>query len=148
MRVLKFGLKSSQVLGLGIVLLLLLAVACGTAATATPAPTSTPQPTAVASSASASAAVATATPAPTATPAAPVVNTGKVTWMTSSWGTARFDPNFAPGGLNHQYSPFVHGFLIVINEKSELLPGIATKWEISKDGKTWTFTIQRGRQVP
>jgi peptide/nickel transport system substrate-binding protein len=38
----------------------------------------------------------------------------------------------------------LHGFLIATNEKTELLPGIATDWQVSEDGLTWTFTIREG----
>jgi peptide/nickel transport system substrate-binding protein len=38
----------------------------------------------------------------------------------------------------------VHGALINSNEQRELVPGIATKWEMSPDGLTWAFTIRKG----
>jgi ABC-type transport system substrate-binding protein len=87
--------------------------------------------------------VPAAKPAPTAAPAAAVVNPGKLTWMIAGWGNGRFDYSYGVGGGNN-YARIMQGFLIATNEKTELLPGIATKWEISSDGKTWTFTIREG----
>jgi peptide/nickel transport system substrate-binding protein len=123
--------------------LLILVVGCGAAATATPAPKTTavaPAPTVVGVGASAS---PTAIPQATVVPAAAVVNPGKLTWMIAGWGNERFTYNYSVGGGNN-YARIMHSFLIATNEKSDLLPGIATKWEISGDGKTWTFTIRDG----
>jgi len=36
------------------------------------------------------------------------------------------------------------GFLISDNEEREMLPGIASSWELSDDGLTWDFTIREG----
>ena len=63
--------------------------------------------------------------------------------MISGWGNERYTYNYGVGGGNN-YGRIMHGFLINTNEKAELLPGIATKWAISLDGKTWTFTIRDG----
>jgi WD40 repeat protein len=63
--------------------------------------------------------------------------------MTPGWGNERFTTNFGVGG-GIIYGRILHGLLIATNQKTELLPGIATKWEISKDGKTWAFTIRDG----
>ena len=146
----KLRRESSQALGAGIALTLLLAVACGAAATATPAPTGTPQPPV--------AQVATPTPAakpaaaPTATPIpalgrtpAPAVSPGKVTLMTSNLGTERFDGTY--GSMGTDYGRAIHGFLVSWDLKDGrmvIIPGIATKWEISSDGRTTTYTIRKG----
>jgi peptide/nickel transport system substrate-binding protein len=63
--------------------------------------------------------------------------------MIGGWGNERFTLNYSVSGGNN-YARILHGWPIATNEKAELLPGIATKWEISKDGKTWTFTIREG----
>ena len=118
---------------------LILAVACGSAAPADTqtAATSAPQP--------AAAAQPTAVPEAMAEPeeAMSEVNPGKVTWMTAAWGNERFDHALggAPGSTYIRPS---QGYLIVTNEKSELLPGLATDWGISEDGLTWTLTIRKG----
>jgi peptide/nickel transport system substrate-binding protein len=144
----KVGRIVTQALAVSLMLTLLLAVACGAAATATPAPAKAPQPAAAQPAAPAAPAAAVPTPVPAAKPApaaapATAVNPGKLTLMIAGWGNERFTYHFAVGGGNN-FARIHQGFLIATNEKTELLPGIATKWEISKDGKTWTFTIRDG----
>ena len=116
----------------------LLAVACGAAATATPqAPAPTAKP-----AATTAAATPTAKPAPTAAPT-PAKPAGKVIMMNGNWARQQFDPL---GGDNEGmlYMRLLHGYLISGNENAKMLPGIASKWEVSPDGKTWTFTIRKG----
>ena len=139
-----FKLNVSQIFGGMAAGLLLAAIACGAAATATRAPTKASQPVVAQPQAPSAAAVpaATAVPAPTSTPA-PAVNPGKLTWMAANWGAGRFTTHFS-GTPGNTYGKILHGFLIAINERTELLPGIATRWDISKDGKTWTVTIRDG----
>jgi ABC-type transport system substrate-binding protein len=136
----------TAILGLG----LMLGVACGAAATATPAPAKAPQPAAAQPPAPA-APVGAATPVPKAAPAAtPVpasaVNPGKVTWMFTGFGSERFDPAYASGS-GHDYGRILHAFLFSSDVKDGsrvMTPGIATKWELSSDGLTWTFNIGKG----
>ena len=135
-------------------LTLAVAVACGSAA---PEQTAVPEPTATQAADTAPAAEPTAAPVesatsqPTATPqmAAPPaeveVNPGTVTWMIGSFGNERFDYTFNTAG--HDYARQIHGFLIssdVEEEKRIIVPGIATDWEFSPDGLTWTLTIREG----
>jgi peptide/nickel transport system substrate-binding protein len=132
------GVRYSSVLGLALFLPLVLAVACGAAATATPAaakPGATLAPVAVPN--------ATAVPATVAAPQAPVFNPGKLTLMVGGFGNERF--NFSVGsGAGNVYARVMHGFLLTANEKLELIPGIASAWSLSPDGKTWTFTVRDG----
>src|SRR5918999_292569 len=129
----------SHVAYLGIIAFLLLMVACGTAAPATPSASQADPP--VDTSATV---VPTANPTPMPESSSAVaVNPGKLTWMTAGWGNERFTYNYGVGGGNN-YGRILHGFLIATNEKTELLPGIATDWQISEDGLTWTFTIREG----
>jgi peptide/nickel transport system substrate-binding protein len=138
--------------------------ACGATPTATPvpptatkppAPTNTPVP--VPPTATKPAAAATAAPAaptavpptavpptavpPTATPAGPkVVTGGKVT-------IAQWNPpdNLQALNAKSSYAIFpvdiIYGSLLRVNEKLEFLPRIASKYEVSKDLTTYTFTI-------
>jgi len=121
---------------------LLLAVACGAAATATPAAPAAKA--AVAPLAPEVKAPAPAAPkaAPAATPVpAPTVHPGKVTFMVGNWEGARMTPLHV---VSQNYGMIVHGFLVATDEKRGLIPGIATDWKASEDGKTWTFTIRDG----
>src|SRR5918992_516705 len=132
-------LQLSHIASLGTIALLLLMVACGTAAPATPSASQAEPP--VDTSATA---VPTANPTPMPeSSSATAVNPGKLTWMTAGWGNERFTYNYGVGGGNN-YGRILHGFLIATNEKTELLPGIATDWQISEDGLTWTVTIREG----
>ena len=136
-------------------LILVLAVACGSAAEPTAVPDPTPLPGQSAETAPAveptAAPVEIATSQPTATPqvvAPPAeveVHPGKVTIMVGGLGSERFDfvVASASGGGNN-YDRIVHGYLISETEKREMAPGIASKWDISPDGLTWTFTIRQG----
>ncbi|MSQ07656.1 MAG: ABC transporter substrate-binding protein [Dehalococcoidia bacterium] len=138
------GSVSSKVISPAIVLLLLLLIGCGAAATATPVPTSRPPSATVAPAATV--AVATATPVSTPVPAKAVVNPGKLTWMIGSFGHERFDPNFG-SSVGHDYARQVHAYLIASDAKDGrrvFIPGIATKWGVSSDGLTWTFTMRKG----
>jgi peptide/nickel transport system substrate-binding protein len=63
--------------------------------------------------------------------------------MMGGWGNERFTANYGVGA-GSSYGRIHAGAIIVTNEKAELLPGIASRWEISPDGKTFTFTIRDG----
>jgi len=126
---------------LGVMLLLLLAAACGTASPATPAPT-------MAGLAAGATPDTPAGVAPTAIPLAtppgkPEVHPGKVTWLVGGLGNERFAFSLGVGGGNN-YARIMHGFLVATNENAELIPGMASDWSISPDGKTWTFTVRDG----
>ena len=136
-RLSKFKLKLSQIFSGVATGLLLVGVACGTTA---PEPTTAPQPT--------PALVAGATPTPTPQVAAPPeaqVHQGKVTLMTNDLATERFDGTY--GSMGQDYARAFHGFRVSWDRKDGrmvIIPGIATKWEISSDGLTTTFTIRKG----
>ncbi len=123
-----------------VTILLLLAVACGAAATATPpASTAVPAPTTRAEP------TPTVVPQATAAPAVRVVNPGKLTIMVGDLANEQFDNTFSngqPGGF--YYRRILHGFLISDNERKEMVPGIASQWDLSADGRAWTFTIRKG----
>ncbi len=127
-----FTFRTTYLAGLA-ALLGLLAVACGASATPSAA---TPRP-------ATGAAVATpaATPAPVI--AAPAKPAGKVTMMNGNWAKQQFDP-LAGDNEGMLYMRVLHGYLIAGTDQAKMVPGIASKWEVSPDGKTWTFTIRKG----
>ena len=120
-------------------LILALVLACGSSATSTPrggdAPTAvsggTSQPTAM--------------PQATDTPTGGTVYSTELKIMVGDLGSERFDVGYSlglAGDLN--YGRIMHGFLISDNAEREMVPGIASAWNLSEDGLTWTFTIREG----
>ena len=68
--------------------------------------------------------------------------------MIGDLGTERFDyAHGTPGGSNN-YLRLMQGLLLETNEETELIPGIATDWEVSNNGLTWTVNSKRRGQVP
>ena len=132
-------------------LLLVLAVACGSAAApeAPAAPQSAPaEPAAVPEAAPAAPVAPTAVPQAVSEPdkAMAEVHPGKLIWMIGNFGHERFDPTFG-SSEGHDYGRLLHAFLIssdVTDGRRVSAPGIVTKWEISSDGLTWTYTIREG----
>ena len=125
-----------------VILALLFAVACGSAAEPE---TSAPDTSAPAPAAPEVASVPTAAPEAMADPgeAMTEVNPGNVTFMVAAWGDEQFDKVYSEGASN-SYGRIFQGFLIETNEKTELVPGIASDWGYSSDGLTWTATIRDG----
>ncbi len=124
-------------------ILLILAVACGTA--------EAPDPTAAPASEPTTAPVEGETSQPTAVPqeagppAEVEIYSGELRIMVGDFASERFDIVFSQGlagDLN--YGRILHGFLISDNEEREMVPGIASEWNLSDDGLTWTFTIREG----
>jgi peptide/nickel transport system substrate-binding protein len=80
-------------------------------------------------------------------PDSPIVNPGKATVMVGNFGSELFDNIQSGVGGGNEYARHAHGFLLSRELKDGVLsisPGIATDWENSADGKTWTFTIRDG----
>ena len=135
--------KSKATTFSSLLLVLGLAIACGTSAPANPGATTAPAATRAPAGPQPTAAPA-ATSAPTlAGTLAPAVSQGKLTWLIGGWGAGKFDYTFDVGGGNN-YARILHGFLVATNEKTQLLPGIASDWGVSQDGKTWTVTVRKG----
>ena len=125
-------------------LTLILAVACGSSPAA-PEATTPPAVEPTAAPIEGDTSQPTATPQVVAPPAEVEVHPGKVTIMMGDFGNERFDNTFAVGGVGvNIYGRIMGGYLIPTNERTEMMPGIASAWELSDDGLTWTFTIREG----
>ena len=125
-------------------IILVLAVACGTAEAPESSAAPAAEPTAVVTAGEAS--QPTPTPQVTAPPPEVEVNPGKVTQMIGSFGNERFDTTFT-SAAGRDYLTQIHATLIssdVRDGRKVMAPGIATEWQISSDGLTWTFTIRKG----
>ena len=113
------------------------------AATQAPAPTQAPAATQAPASTQAPATRApTAQPQPTAEPAGAMVHPGTVTVLNTVWGPELFT-TWAWGevmGYNRQ----LHSYWMIGSRDVEILPGVATKWEVAPNGLTWDFTIRKG----
>src|ERR671914_1184182 len=121
-------------------LVLVLAVACGAAAPAAPqegqsTDSSPPQPPVAAQATAAPTSAAQPTPASQDV----AVHPGKAVIMVGGWG-GRFTPLLANDC--HSYQISFHDFLIRSDQNRQYIPGIATEWKVSEDGRTWTVTIR------
>jgi peptide/nickel transport system substrate-binding protein len=109
--------------------------ACGTPAP-TAAPTTAPpeeEPTAA------------PTEEPTAVPTeAPAVPEGSLTVALSTLEAETFLP-WNGGGGRTPYLELIYEYLVYLDpETEEPTPGLATSWEMSDDGMSWTFEIREG----
>jgi ABC-type transport system substrate-binding protein len=140
-----FQPKFSHILGGVATCILLLAVACGAAAPA-PAAQEAPKPPAEKPAAPAAAAPkATTAPTPAPVASAPKVHPGKVTLLVGDFGTERFDTTYGTTGKDIRKT--FHGHLTswdLVDGRMVIVPGIASKWELSNGGKTTTYTIRKG----
>jgi peptide/nickel transport system substrate-binding protein len=127
--------KKAKLGCLGFAVLALVGVACGSAA----APAE--QPEDAAATQPASAAQPTAVVQPADAPSEVAVNPGKLTIMNGDWRNERFD--YAYTG-DPSYLRLLHGSFIAGNQNNEMSPGIASAWDISEDGLTWTFNVRKG----
>jgi peptide/nickel transport system substrate-binding protein len=108
-----------------------------TAPTVAPTPAPTTAPTAAPTS------VPTLAPSPTPMVRAP---SGSLTVALSTLEAETFLP-WNGGGGRTSYLAMIYEYLLYVDPKTEQTkPGLATKWEMSLDGKTWTFEIRKGVQ--
>jgi peptide/nickel transport system substrate-binding protein len=125
---------------------LLLLAACDAAPALTPSPIAGPAPGATAQAGDAVAtSPAAATPAGQAGPAPELKNPD--TLVETSFGElATLDPAWAYDASSAEVIADIYEPLIAVKREksSEFVPLLATKWDISSDGKTYTFTIRKG----
>jgi ABC-type transport system substrate-binding protein len=80
-----------------------------------------------------------------APPAQVEINPGKLTIMVGDFSDEQFGTVFGGGSPGeHNYYRIVGGFLVSTNERTAMVPGIASQWNLSPDGLTWTFAIRQG----
>ncbi len=124
------------VVAAGLVTTLTLAGCAKATPTPTPAPTPTPTPTPA------------PTPKPTPTPApAPVPKGpfGELRMAVGVIGLERLDPGLGTlATIGTQVLPFMDPFFWNDRADQPLKAGIVEKWEIAKDGLSWTYTARRG----
>ncbi len=53
------------------------------------------------------------------------------------------DPGLVGDVGSYQYIGQIFSGLVTVDDKLEVAPDIASKWEISSDGRTYTFTLRR-----
>jgi ABC-type transport system substrate-binding protein len=126
-------------------LLLVLAVACGSAAQPAPAVEERASDKAVEVTQEAGANQEVAVPTAAPSPAEVQVHPGKVTLLVGDFGTEHFDTNYGTTGKEIRKN--FHGHLSswdLVDGRMVIVPGIASKWELSNGGKTTTFTIREG----
>jgi peptide/nickel transport system substrate-binding protein len=112
----------------------LLLSACGT-------PVPTAAPTTAPSEAPTAAPTTPPTPAPSPTPAGPE---GSLTVALSTLEAETFLP-WNGGGGRTPYLELIYEYLVYVDPVTEEpTPGLATSWEMSDDGMTWTFEIREG----
>src|SRR5512138_1579676 len=144
-------MKKYVVLGLAVLAMTVLVAACAAPAP-TPAPVPpTPVPLAPAAPAATSAPAATAAPAATSAPAATAVPTKapapagvKVLRLARGTYPDVLDPQKSSYGIEIEFLKLAYEGLLAIDEKGNIGPGSADKWESSADGTKMTFHIRDG----
>src|SRR5690606_30775332 len=53
------------------------------------------------------------------------------------------DPVFASTQANNGVCNLMYNGLVKLNDQLEIIPDISKNWEISEDGKTYTFTLRK-----
>jgi len=66
--------------------------------------------------------------------------------LTIATGTdaSTFDPHFTTDSATEVLNKSLYNNLVRFNTKMEIVPDLATKWEVSADGLTWTFELRDG----
>ncbi|MGH2369189.1 MAG: peptide ABC transporter substrate-binding protein, partial [Chloroflexota bacterium] len=71
----------------------------------------------------------------------PVVDQVLRTWL---YPYETLDPIQTRGALEAEYVVHVFSGLTGLNDRLEVVPDLAEKWQVSNDGRTYTFTLRKG----
>ncbi len=102
---------------------------------ATAAPAAAPKPTE---------APAAAKPAEVAKPAAAAPKRGGVIVVGATDEAASLDPHWQNALARSQRTQLIYSYLVQADKDLRIQPDLAEKWEISPDGKTYTFHLRKG----
>lgn len=58
--------------------------------------------------------------------------------------TTIFDPHFTTSFLTRDIGYLVYDTLLAVNDRFEPRPQMAERWDVSPDGRDWTFTLREG----
>ncbi len=62
----------------------------------------------------------------------------------SSSNPLTLDPSLVGDIVSYQYISQIFSGLVTLNDKLEIVPDIASSWDVSPDGKTYTFHLRKG----
>jgi peptide/nickel transport system substrate-binding protein len=123
--------KQTGLIAIAVIVIVIIAAAAYMVMQPTPTPTSTPKPTST----------VTPTPTPTPTPTTPkkpmdvkVAMSLKILSLDPAWGTWVSWQTCA----RHLYDT-----LYEVDDKMNLVPGLAERYTVSQDAKTWTFYLRK-----
>jgi peptide/nickel transport system substrate-binding protein len=116
------------------------------ATTAPAAPAAAPQPTQAAPAAKPTEAPAAAKPTEAAKPAAAAgtPKKGGVLIIGATDEAADLDPHWQNALARQQRTQNIYSYLVQADKDLRIQPDLAEKWEISPDGKTYTFSLRKG----
>ncbi len=80
-----------------------------------------------------------ATPAPTRPP----VSTKRQTLIVPGNEPPTLDPALTGDATSHEYISEIHSGLVMLDRNLRVKPGIAERWDLSSDGKTYTFYLRK-----
>lgn len=71
---------------------------------------------------------------------------GSTNDLTVAIGTdaSTFDPHFTTDSATEVLNKNLYNNLVRFNAKMEIVPDLATKWDVSPDGLTWSFDLREG----
>jgi len=81
---------------------------------------------------------------PTVAPARPRAGQGQTLVLRPLGAPLTLDPHLVQDADSAEFVVHIFGGLVAIDENLKLVPDLAERWEISPDGRMYTFTLRRG----